>query len=64
MWWDFYSWVVKVTNKNTILVTLSGNNPVKVEERNLLNITLRKCKRCTLCLNDKTVKRIVKLMEF
>ena len=63
MWCDFYSRIVNVTSQNTILVTLSENNPAKVEERNLLNITLRKCERCAFCLNDKTVKRIVKRME-
>ena len=67
MWCYFYSRIVKVTSQSTILVTLSENNSPKVEEKNLLNITLRKCERCAFCLSDKTVDntvtRIVKRME-
>ena len=67
MWCYFYSRIVKITSQNTILVTFSENNPPKVEERNLLNITIRKCERCAFCLSDKavddTMTRIVKRME-
>ena len=67
MWCYFYSSMVKITNQNTILVTFSENNPPKVEERNLLNITICKCERYAFCLSDKavddTMTRIVKRME-
>ena len=67
MWCCFYSRIVKSTSQNTILVTFSENNPPKVEERNLLNTTIRKWEKCAFCLSDKavydTMKRIVKRME-
>ena len=67
MWCHFYSRTVTITDQSTILVTLSENNPHKVEKRNLLDITIRRCGKCALCLSDKavddTMTRIVNRME-
>ena len=67
MWCYFYSRIVTITDQSTILVTLSENNPHKVEKRNLLNITIRKCGMCVLCLSDKalddTMTRTVRKMK-
>ena len=67
MWCYFYSRIVRTTTQNIILVTLSENNPNNVEKRNLLDITIRRCGMCVLCLRDKavddTMTRIVRRME-
>ena len=62
MWCNYHSRLVKMTNRNAIIVTLASNDSVKVKERNILRITLLKCKNCTYCLNSRTVK-LVKLMK-
>ena len=67
MWCYFYSRTVTMTNQSTILVTLSENKHHKVEKRNLLDITIRKCGTCAHCLSDKaldnTTTRTVRIVR-
>ena len=59
MWCEDCTRDVKFSNQNTLTVTVFQSDEVKVKKKNILKITLSKCRKC----KTSQARRIVKFSD-